>query len=280
MLATVRVVVGSHAHCLVVDDASEIESAPALLAASESAGASIYRFQTNGGIGRSLNQGVRWAEELNLDLLVTLDQDTIIAEGYLDEIEKALRLVSLEGASVGLITAGLVNGNTRWHMTSGSGFWTALEVMQSGCAYPMHVFARVGDFREDLAMDCVDTDMCVRLRQMGMILNLVPSLNLTHELGQTRHGLLFGRTVKFRGRELTSSNHSLLRRYYMARNRTYLHLKYWRTDRQWVLYSLRGYTKDLIKVFLFEKNRTNIARAALRGTVDGLRGNLGLRRSV
>jgi rhamnosyltransferase len=80
---------------------------------------------------------------------------------------------------------------------------------------------------------------------------------------------------RFLYRTVQPSNYSPTRRYFNARNRLAVWRTYWRGEGRYVLFDIRAWTKELIKVLLFEDQRPQKFRAVLRGARDAIRGVTG-----
>jgi rhamnosyltransferase len=83
--------------------------------------------------------------------------------------------------------------------------------------------------------------------------------------------------TKFAGRMLATTNHSPLRRYYIARNRVFLYRKYGRSVPGWMLQDLRSFVVEIAKILLLEQERWAKFRNIAQGTWHGLVGKMGQR---
>jgi rhamnosyltransferase len=91
---------------------------------------------------------------------------------------------------------------------------------------------------------------------------------MVHSPGSpTRHRFLWKRPI--------TSNHSALRRYYVARNRILLYRRYWRFDAGWVLRDGYHAVKEILALAMFESGRREKLNAIGIGVVDGCRGVTG-----
>jgi rhamnosyltransferase len=131
---------------------------------------------------------------------------------------------------------------------------------------------QIGGFREDLFIDYVDYDVCLRLRASGWKVAVEPAAVLRHTIGaQTPHRLLWLVPVD-------SSNHSPDRQYYKYRN--YVLLARDRTlqvDLRSMVLDAAALLWQPVKIMLFERDRRQKLRAMGQGVTDGIRGRTGVR---
>lgn len=275
--AMVQMLVGAGVSVLVVDDASPSRY-DSILDQAVSAGARLRKFGTNAGIGRSLNEGRQWAKNEGFTWLMTLDQDSSFDSDFVDSAIRCFNQAGEAGLKVGLVAPGKINGSRRKPIVEKGNFNTALDVMQSGSLFAVNVLNETGPFREDFVVDCIDTDYCLRLRRADRVLLWNTECNLRHQLGASRPAKLFGREVVVRGRHLYASNHSPLRRYYMARNRLVLLKEYARLDNAWLKYALPAYLRDTLVSITLERSRMQNFVALARGIKDAVIRRTGVRR--
>lgn len=77
---------------------------------------------------------------------------------------------------------------------------------------PVEVLKKVGLMRDELFIDYIDIEWCLRTASNGYSLYAIPDAKMSHTIGDERK-LFLGREV---------SIHSPLRRYYLARNSIYM----------------------------------------------------------
>lgn len=201
---------------LVADDASG-ESTQAVLASVASRGAVVVRHDHNSGIARSLNDGLRWAVAARSTWLLTVDQDSTLADDYVARIVAAAdaSVACLGPHAVGAVGAGSIDdasGGLSYPVRFVSGLACTEELIQSGTLWSVVGLTAIGGFDETLGIDAVDAAACVRLRASGRRLILAPGLPLGHRMGEGRQVTVLGRTV-------LASGHSPERRTTMVRNR-------------------------------------------------------------
>ena len=121
-------------------------------------------------------------------------------------------------------------------------------VITSGSLLRVSVFQEIGSFRNELFVDHVDHEYCLRACARGFKVIVTCAPIMKYSIGAvTLRKLLW--------RETKTSNHSALRRYYMARNDIVLAKEYIFNEPIWVLKALYSRLNKLILICFFEKNK-------------------------
>ncbi len=206
----------------------------------------------NTGIGHALNRIFEISKSKGLTACLTMDQDSSFENfnEYIEFAEKNKDQFSYLSPAYSKDPSDIDR-----YFTSGSlvtiGSWAA-----------------VGGFNTQLFIDEVDGDFVYRLQHDGFKLLKFQKSVLTHQLGESKCIPVFSRKI-------CSANHSPIRKYYIARNRTYFFIR--RKNMRWI------YLKDsALKLFQFivvEENRSIKMKMIIRGVIDGLKGDLGEYRS-
>jgi rhamnosyltransferase len=223
----------------------------------------------NRGIGAALNQGLRRAQERGFSWALTLDQDSsplpnLVAAGgrAFHAYPKPERLAAIGAAVVGEGEPTAAPADAYRRMTA---------VITSGTIQSIPAWERLGGFREDYFIDCVDTEFCLRARARGLEVVQATEPALAHRIGTpTRKRAL--------GRWMIPTNHSPLRRYYVTRNRISLWRNYARSDGRFVLRDMRQSIREWVGIVFAETNRPAKLRAILAGIGDAVLGRYGPRR--
>ena len=222
----------------------------------------------NRGIGAALNQGLSRAKERGFGWALTLDQDSsplpnLVAAGgrAFEAYPECERLAAIGASVVGAKEPSAATGAYR----------RMPAVITSGTLHSIAAWERLGGFREDYFIDCVDTEFCLRARARGLEVVQATEPALAHNIGTpTRKWAL--------GRWMSPTNHSPLRRYYVTRNRISLWRKYARSDGRFVLRDMRQSIREWIGIAFAESNRPAKLRAILAGLRDAVLGRYGPRR--
>jgi rhamnosyltransferase len=258
---------------VIVDNGSSPPCVEQLNRVAESLPAHLILNPCNQGLASGLNAGVRWAALQGFHWALTLDQDTTVAA---DMIETLAALVERYPVPERLAVVGSnyrdkVNG-ALFHepLTGANGFpgQEMASVLTSGSLISIPAFQAVGGFRDDFFIDCVDHEYCLRARSRGFHVALTSKPVMDHGVGH-------GTGHRFLWRNVNTSNHSPLRRYFTFRNMVILTRNYFASEPGWIVYALWGLTKSVILICLFEKDRITKLKFILRGCLDGALGRTG-----
>ena len=223
----------------------------------------------NRGIGAALNQGLNRAKERGFSWALTLDQDSSPLPNLVAAGARAFHAHPDRGrlAAIGASVVGAEEPTP----ASADTYRPMKAVITSGTLHSIPAWERLGGFREDYFIDCVDTEFCLRARARGLDIIAATEPALAHSIGTpTRKWAL--------GRWMIPSNHSPLRRYYMTRNRLSLWRRYARSDGRFVLKDMRQSIREWIGVAFAEGDRAAKFRAGLAGLIDAPLGRYGARR--
>lgn len=186
---------------------------------SDLANVEWVQLSCNEGIAYAQNIGIAKAREQGAEFVLLMDQDSIPAQDMVAELRSAI-LSLPDAAAVGPVYMS-EHQNEASIFTRVEGFRRVSAacdashplvktdaLIASGCLIPMSVLDTVGDMREDLFIDYVDTEWGLRAKSMGFSSYAVHSAKMSHQLGI--------RAIEFMGRSMIV--HSPLRRYYQYRN--------------------------------------------------------------
>jgi rhamnosyltransferase len=253
---------------LVVDNGSSEKTLKPVVAAVERLGAAIVSLGNNLGIAAALNVGLRFAREHGYDWLTTFDQDSQATPGMIDEMFGALQSYS-HPDEVALITPRHVDRNSgfdlRYRTAEASGTaWRIVPVaMTSGNVVNVHVALDAGGFDDSLFIDYVDVEFCLRLRKHGYRLLEATHARLMHSLGSLE-------LRRFICTRVIVTNHPVVRRYYITRNRIIIWRQYWKHERAFVISDIWRLLTETMYVMLYEEQLKAKVPMILYGVLDGL----------
>jgi rhamnosyltransferase len=224
----------------------------------------------NLGIATGLNIGVRQALNLGAEFIFTFDQDSFPQDNMIQSMVKTYREWSPQG-KIGLLAPSYFDPgsghHSQWLGTAQSAYSQTEIVITSGSLVSSAVFKEVGLFDDELFIDYVDHDFCLRLKKAGYEIGIVKDARMAHKMGTTRYHNL--KIFSF-----YSHNHSPSRRYYMARNRVVLYRRHFFT-KKWIFRDLIFASKDFSKIILVEDRKWDKIKSIFKGTIDGLLFRLG-----
>ena len=227
----------------------------------------------NKGIAYALNIGAKEALKDKADWLLTMDQDSSFENNALKNMKEFItnyssdkfykEMIGAKFESVGIVSP--------YHMTKRNeniflvGFEKPLEVMTSGNLVNLKAYQKVKGFKDWLFIDCVDFDFCLNLRNHNYEIIQLNFCRLKHGLGNIKEKRLLNKKIY-------ADNHSAFRRYFIARNRHYLYDLYNKDFPDYCKLELKQTRKELIKIWMFEKNKIKKTKAIYRGYRDYKKG--------
>lgn len=241
-------------------------------------GISIVCLGSNHGIGHAQNVGINLAISSGADFILLSDHDTVYPSWCVSEMIACYERLAMTqkvaavcpnffdtnrfGLCPMIVDAGPLGFKLK---TATSGVHKVCFANASGMLIPAKVFAEVGLMREDLFIDCVDTEWCTRAEHLGYSIYCNADMVITHSLGD--------RSINVLGRVITQ--HSPLRHYYLARNSIYLAL-YSRhlTLSKRLFFLLRALKRVVGHAVLSAPRLENLAKGLL-GLWHGVIGRLG-----
>lgn len=242
----------------------------------------LEKLETNKGIGAAQNKGMVIARRLGYEYVLLLDQDSVPHTGMVNCLRVALEGLRADGYSVGC-----VGPRVRFPGTEGlSRFarigWLTLRfgrckdsssvvecdmLISSGSLIPLAAIEEIGGMEEDLFIDQVDTEWCLRARSKGYRVFGACGAVLEHRLGEsfTRFWMGYWRRLP---------RHKPFRYYYIFRNtlilsrRSYVPLK-------WILFNVRWLAALFLVYGLFARRREGELGMMMKGMLHGIRGVTG-----
>lgn len=225
----------------------------------------VINLGDNLGIAYAQNVGIRRAMELNSDYVLLSDQDTEYPDNYVNQFNPfftnftecvlfAPRFFNLIKNSYSEIMIGKFN-----YIEEADDPVYIEHAIASGSIIKTSCFSEIGMMDEKLFIDYVDFEWCWRARAKGYKLLCIPSVIITHQLGDKQR-VVFGRKVTER---------SDMRYYYMIRNGIYLSKKspYLNKNEKRKLFN-----RSVIFMFgcIFLNHNIKSVRLVLKAFFDGL----------
>ncbi|MGQ4869871.1 glycosyltransferase [Aeromonas caviae] len=249
---------------IVVDD-SGYEKAPINIVDSIEKNDIIYLVnKENIGIAASLNVGIEYAKKLGFEYMLTLDDDSVLSENYVNKLYSFL----IENKHVALVNGdyGGYGGYGGYHIKT-----NPIErrvVITSGSLFSYTSFKEIGGFDELFFIDCVDFDFCIRLRNKGGKIISLPNVVFEHKIGESTHQ---SSTIKF----LSTHNHSPFRIYYQTRNSIYFFKKHFFSHPLYCIFVLKTIFSLPLKIVLLDSNKGTKLKYYLIGMIDAMLGRWG-----
>lgn len=211
----------------------------------------------NYGIARALNQIINLCEGNKIEWVITLDQDSVVPCNIIEEFSKYIAL-----PNIALITPNIVDRNYKdsVNYSKNSEIEYIEKCITSASLTNVPICKELGYFDENMFIDLVDFEYCIRVIKEEYKILKVPRVKLLHQLGNLK-------IYSFLGIKIYSTNHSPLRNYYFARNSIYFLRKH--SDRVSKNHIYLGLLKKILKNTVFEYQKFNKLKAVISGIIDG-----------
>jgi rhamnosyltransferase len=211
----------------------------------------------NLGIARGLNIGAQRALDEGYQLLLTMDQDSKAAPDMVARIFDCMN--GVKSGRVGIVAPFHLTraGRTPPDMICSD----VMTPMTSGCLLNLSAYRETGPFADELFIDFVDNEYCLRLRKHGWQVLRANRATLEHNVGDI---CKFGPFI--------ATNHGPLRRYYKTRNRFWVFREYVRDFPGHCLFDLVRLMKEIASIVLFENEKLSKLAMMWRGFRDFLQG--------
>jgi rhamnosyltransferase len=242
----------------------------------------LVQMSANFGLGAAQNAGIKQAIAEEASHVLILDQDSHPMQDMVNNMlaasadfqAKGIRLAVVApvyedratGTRSGFVRLGWLDYKKQF-VKSEQGPVEADFVISSGSLIPVSALNEIGLIDEDLFIDHVDTEWCLRARSKGFKLFGIPSARMFHSLGDKRKRIWFlrMRNVPY---------HSPFRYYYMIRNgillqkRSYIPIK-------WCVGEFMRHWQMLLFFGFWGEGSFKRLVMMLRGMCDGYRGVVG-----
>jgi rhamnosyltransferase len=217
----------------------------------------------NAGIAKALNVAAEKALKDGFEWLLLMDQDSRFEEAQVTELLAVSKQVDTE--KVGILAPQYLEEDATEKKEA---LQEVDTVITSGSLLNLEAYTRTGPFREDLFIDFVDHEYCLRLQQQGYKILVDNKVKLRHQLGNLS-------CHHFMGRRLCTSNHNYLRRYYITRNRLEMLQLFKDQFPEFAASEKNKNVVEMVKVLLFEKDKLRKLKSFVLGYLDFKRRKFG-----
>jgi len=170
----------------------------------------------NNGIASALNHGVKYAKECNAEWVLTLDQDSSFLNHDLKQYIKIANEYS-ELNQVAIFCPTYFDSRSDFHNHILTENYTEINhTMTSGNLLSINMLLKTGYFNENLFIDWVDEELCIRIRLNQLKIIRVNPIILNHFVGKGTH------KIKFFGFDKSFDDYEPIRYYYITRNVFYV----------------------------------------------------------
>ncbi|MBT8385937.1 MAG: glycosyltransferase family 2 protein [Ignavibacteria bacterium] len=208
----------------------------------------------NLGIAKALNIGAEEAIKDGFLFLFTFDQDSKVTPTMIETMLSFLR--QNDYSSIGILSP--FQDNKGYKKPPNNKFTEVSNIATSGNILNLDAYKQVGSFIDELFIDYVDVEYCLRLNYCGFKVIRLNEAILIHNLGNiVKRRFLF--------RKVAVTNHSALRLYYKTRNRFYVLRKYKYKFPLFSIYNFFRLFMETLKVVCFERERIEKIRMMIKG---------------
>jgi len=249
---------------IIVDNYSDEKGLEIISEEAKRLNVHVIRNNQNLGIAKALNQGVLLAKELNYSWAITFDQDSAPFNNIIAIINEVYSSYP-EKNRIGAIGVNYQGGIKRssFGKSNSEKFCEKDYLITSGCLISVGTCFEIGGFREDFFIDNVDLEYSLRLRENGKVLLLTREEGMQHIAGDPGFKNFFGL-------KLISSNHNIIRRYYMSRNHVILTKEYFFSFPYFIAKLNYFYLISIIKIIFIDNDRKAKIKASIKGIKDGI----------
>lgn len=265
---------------VIVDNNSDEETVEVLkyIKLNNSNKVKIIFNEKNEGLAKAQNMGIEYANQENADWILLLDNDSLLDDKMVQTMIKKY-LKYREKDKVAIISPMIIDKNstkkTKYICKEGVlGIKrkvlldditdNILSTIASGSLVKTSVIKKIGNFKEEYFIDSVDTEFCMRAIYNGYRILVIKNAILYHELGQKRDYNILGLNI-------TPTNHSALRRYYIYRNRIKMWREYWTKTPKYIVYEILASIYQIILIIIFENNKKQKLKMVCKGIREGAR---------
>ncbi|WP_419881719.1 glycosyltransferase family 2 protein [Peribacillus sp. B-H-3] len=232
----------------------------------------LIKYKCNKGLAYALNNALKVALENKCQWLLTMDQDSVISRNYVDECKNII--VNNSDKNIGIISPVVIDRNInnvspQTYIANEEKCTNLVTCITSGAFTNVNASIDCGGFDNDLFIDQIDYDLCLKLRASGYFTFRLNSSNIIHELGRIAES-------KIMGFKYLTTNHSSKRLYYIYRNYLIIRKRYLtliKSDKEVKIWFKQQGLRLLyrpFKIILSEKMKTEKILSIVNGVRDGI----------
>ena len=217
-----------------------------------------YNYQCgNVGIASALNVAADYAITNGYTYLVSIDQDSNITQVIINEL---FAIAEKFDNNVATISPLHINEKVTI-ATPDEDFTDSIFGLQSANIINLAIWQKLHGFDESLFIDMVDTDYYIRAKLAGYKCITCNNIPMVHQVGSdVKEFKIFGKYIR-------AFNHSHIRKYYQARNFTYIYFKYRKRFPE-VIYFMKIILTMPLTIIMFESNKVKKLKYYTKGLID------------
>ncbi len=233
---------------------------------------------TNLGLATAYNQAIKFSQERAATHLILFDQDSFPATNMISCLLKTITSYNHDFLKVAAVGPKYrdIKGQSLSPFVRIAGFKLARvacadnavveidHLISSGKLIDLRAIDIVGHFTDELFIDYVDTEWCLRARHKKLLLLGVGNASMNHSIGESFFRI-FNRQIPI---------HSPTRLYYQFRNQIWLMKQSW-VGWRWRIIELIRMLKLLLAFGIFAPEKTKNIPYILKGVRDGILSHMG-----
>jgi rhamnosyltransferase len=211
--------------------------------------------EENVGIGAALNMACSLALKEGYDWILTMDQDSYFDSSTFFDL--AIPLFKYQ--NIGIIAASYY-GELPYKKKFSISFDQLLIALTSGNLVNLKAWNQVNGFDENLFIDEVDNDFCLRLKKEKLLVLGTRLVLLNHSLGQE-----FSIRPFFAKKSMQIGIHPPFRMYFTVRNGLYISFKYLILSPSFSINRWKNLTIKLLLIIFFYPDKQKYINNYLKG---------------
>ncbi len=237
---------------------------------------SVIYNNDNLGLAKALNQGVAYLQQRSYRYALLLDQDSEIECTSIEILLNTIKnkKCSLVGPQIVLkIENEFINTNylvkSRWSFNKEyveyNKLLKILINITSGSLLDISVWDKVGHFCNELFIEGIDDEYCLRLNSSNFSVYIDGSAKLYQQYGNQKH-------IKMLGIDWYPTFHSPFRLYYLYRNKILIIKRYFFKQPQYCIFQVLSLVKRLVTILITENDKLEKIKYILKGSFHGFIG--------
>ncbi|EMH6514317.1 glycosyltransferase family 2 protein [Raoultella ornithinolytica] len=240
----------------------------------------VLRLNDNFGIAKAQNEGIMYAKSSGAKYILFFDQDSDIQDDFINSLMKDFKEIEEQGIPIAVMGPTFIDSRYKFYYkqirldkygvrkkVNPQDYSSPFEVtiiISSGSLVPVSILDDVGYMDENLFIDYVDTEWCLRAISKGYKIYVSNSAIMEHAIGD--------KMITFGGVHIPV--HSPIRRYYRIRNA----IIFAKMPHIPLMLKIRDNVINMIHQMLLivtQKNKLANIRIAFKAIFDGLSGKTG-----
>lgn len=223
--------------------------------------------RNNKGIAKRLNEVGKLAHLSGFNWLLTMDQDSAFTG---NNLKRFLNCFKSYPGKENVSMFGINYSGKAGTIQDDCGPSESLDLITSGSLVNLKIWREMGGFDEQLFIDEVDFEYCLRSRQHGYKTIQFNSIYLNHCLGE----VVVGRSLR-NGKLTSRTIHSPIRMYYLTRNFLYIQKKYSSNFPEPISTRKKSLLIRIKNNLLYNHKRLLVIKYVIKGVFDFKRKKMG-----